>query len=297
MSIDPTKYNADTQKSFRQFLESSPPVIYQLIKSAESGMDPAAANKAFSAVGQSDEDKQKQDAAAVASFIEKDSQSATERAKNYPPENTDGKDKKSGKFSIMSILKIVPIGMNIFLKFPKVMSGLQDMVVGLQNLITNGVITASELVPNFLVYSGLNFMLGVIHSVCIISNIKNLHICVVPYLCDVFLALFKAVCCSFVSILDSFIIKRLVGFPLYDLVVQGFDFMGEQVQYPDFIIDLCYRCKLIHNNTTYSMLNQTKTDTGKYMQKVVTKDVPPRIMRPLRQEMRGVSKVASLFNL
>lgn len=308
MSIDPSKYNAIPPSKFQQFLESAPPVIYQPLSTtksmasladsvANSVATAANANKAFSELGKSAEQIQQAQNASMNDFVDQEPQSEAERAKRFPPENTDGRDKKTGKFSILSVLKIVPIGMNIFRKFPKVMSGLQDMVIGFQKLITNGIITASSLVPNIFVYSGLNFMVGMIHTICMISNIKNLHICSVPYLFDAIVALFRTICCSFVSILDSFIIKRLIGFPLYDLVVQGFDYLGKQIHYPDFIINLCYQCKLTNNNSTYNMLNETKNSTGRAITKIITKDVPPRIMQPIRQEIRGISKIASLFNL
>jgi hypothetical protein len=292
MSFDPSRYDADTSQVFSN-IQKIVPIPQQYIPTNPTQVNTSS----FNQVAQSDYDKAKSKDDALQRDMDRLDASMEEKQKKYANESTDGRDPKTGKFSIFSIFKIVPIGFNIFLKFPKVMSGLTDMVIGFQKLLVNGIGTALDFTPNFFVYQSMSFMLFVTHVICAVTNIKNLHICVWPYLLDAFLSLFKIVVCSFVSILDSFILKKILGFPLYNIVRDLIEKLISYIKYPEFFMEKCYRCKHIHKNQTYEIVNTMASDSKKRMVEIITKEVPPKVMGPLRQEIRGVSKIASLFNL
>ena len=69
------------------------------------------------------------------------------------------------------------------------------------------------------------------------------------------------------------------------------------IHYPDYIIDLCYKCKLTENNVLYDIASNTSKQTGIHIGKVVTKDIPKRIMDPVRLGIGGITKMTSLFNI
>jgi hypothetical protein len=301
MSIDSSKYNTETPsaKLFADFkkLTKPPPVIYQPVESVRKFISkPAIDTDVFSDVAKTDAEKRETEITRMSNYINADVDLSEESKQQYPPENAEGRDKKTGKFSLPSIFKIVPIGINIFKKFPKVLSGLNDVVDGLRKLIINGVTTTADLVPSIFAYTGLQFMLGLIHTVCAVTNLRNLHICCIPYILDVIWWFIKLICCSIVNLLDVFIFKRLTGISLYDYVYFGFQWLSDNVHYPGFINELCYTCKHL-NATSYNKMVTSKTNEGRHITKVITKDIPPRIIDPIRQEVRGFGKIASLFNI
>jgi len=214
------------------------------------------------------------------------------------PDIVDPKTKKASKTSVFPmIFKVIPIGLNIFKKFPKVMAGLKDVSIATTQLVTNAVLTTADLVPSSLAYVMLTFVMGMYHLMCAIMNIKNLHICCIPYFLDLMASLIILTICSFVSILDSIILQKLLGFPLFGIVRYAFDSLGGMIHYPDYIIDLCYKCKLTENNILYDIASNTSKQTGIHIGKVVTKDIPKRIMDPVRTGIGGITKMTSLFNI
>ena len=213
-------------------------------------------------------------------------------------EEKEMKTKKPSKGGIFPMLfKIVPIGLGIFKKIPKVMSGLGDSMTAISQLIVNSVVTVADLVPSSLAYISLNFALFVIYIICGIMNINNLYKCCIPYACDFICWLFVTAFCSFVNILDTIAVKALVGFPLYDLVKYAFDALGEQIHYPDYINELCYSCKLTKNNSLYDALIGYSKQTAVRLGDIVTKDIPPRIVKPAKKGVTGIGKMVSIFNL
>jgi len=214
------------------------------------------------------------------------------------PDIVDPETKKASKTSVFPmIFKVIPIGLNIFKKFPKVMSGLKDITNASQSLIVNTVLTTADLVPSGLAYVMLTFVMGMYHLMCAVMNIKNLHICCIPYFLDLMGSLIILSICSFVNILDSIILQKLLGFPLFGIVRYAFDSLGGMIHYPDFIIDVCYKCKLTENNILYDIASTASKQTGIHIGKVVTKDIPQRIMNPVRTGISGITKMTSIFNL
>jgi hypothetical protein len=128
-------------------------------------------------------------------------------------------------------------------------------------------------------------------------NIKNLHICCIPYFLDLLATLIILTICSFVNIFDAIILKQLFGFPLYDIVKYVFDRLGEAIHYPDFITELCYKCKMTQNNTLYDIASSASKQTGIHIGKVVTKDIPPQVINPVMKAIGGITKMTSIFNI
>jgi hypothetical protein len=213
-------------------------------------------------------------------------------------EEKDMKKKKASKDGIFPMLfKIVPIGMNIFKKIPKVMSGLGDSMTAISQLIVNSVVTVADLVPSSLAFISLNFALFVIYTICAIMNINNLYKCCIPYACDFICWLFITAFCSFVNILDTIAVKALIGFPLYDIVKYAIDALSAEIHYPDYINELCYTCKLTKNNSLYDALIGYSKQTAVRLGDIVTKDVPPRIVNPAKKGATGIGKMVSIFNI
>jgi hypothetical protein len=214
------------------------------------------------------------------------------------PDVVDPKTKKASKTSVFPmIFKVIPIGLNIFKKFPKVMAGLKDVSIATTQFVSNVILTTADLVPSGLAYIMLTFVMGMYHLMCVITNIKNLHICCIPYFLDLLASLFILTICSFVNILDSIILKKLFGFPLYNIVRYAFDSVGSMIHYPDFITELCYKCKLTQNNTLYDIASSASKQTGMHIGKVVTKDIPPQVINPVMKAIGGITKMASIFNI
>jgi hypothetical protein len=214
------------------------------------------------------------------------------------PDIVDPETKKASKTSVFPmIFKVIPIGLNIFRKFPKVMSGLKDVAVATEKLIVNTILTTADVVPSGLAYIMLSFVTGMYHLMCAVMNIKNLHICCIPYLLELIASIVVLTICSFVSILDTIILKKLLGFPLFDIVRYAFDRLGNAIHYPDFIIKLCYKCKLTQDNVLYDIASNTSKQTRMHITKVMTKDVPKRVIDPIKQGIAGITKMTSIFNL
>jgi hypothetical protein len=253
----------------------------------------------FQNVGASAFDKQSNENVAINDFVNSDEGEPNDPSGGAEKiDVVDPKTKKASKTSVFPmIFKVIPIGLNIFKKFPKVMSGLKDVTIAIEKLIVNTVLTVSDVVPSGLAYIMMTFVMGMYHLMCVVMNIKNLHICSIPYICDLIVWLFITSICSFVNILDTLFIKSLVGFPLYDLVRYAFERIGSMIHYPDFIINLCYKCKLIQNNQVYDIVSDTSTQTRNHIGKVLIKDVPKRIIDPGKQGILGISKMTSIFNI
>ena len=214
------------------------------------------------------------------------------------PDMVDPKTKKASKTSVFPmIFKVIPIGLNIFKKFPKVMAGLKDVSIATTQFVSNVILTTADLVPSGLAYIMLTFVMGMYHLMCVITNIKNLHICCIPYFLDLLATLVILTICSFVNILDSIILKKLFGFPLYNIVRYAFDSLGSMIHYPDFITELCYKCKLTQNNTLYDIASSASKQTGMHINKVVTKDIPPKVINPVMKAIGGITKMTSIFNI
>jgi hypothetical protein len=214
------------------------------------------------------------------------------------PDIVDPKTKKASKTSVFPmIFKVIPIGLNIFKKFPKVMSGLKDITIATEKIIVNTILTTADLVPSGLAYIMLTFVMGMYHLMCAIINIKNLHICCIPYFLDLIASLVILTICSFVSILDSILLQKLFGFPLFDIVRYGFDRLGSYIHYPDYITELCYKCKLTQDNILYDIASNTSKQTGIHIGKVITKDVPKRVIDPVKLGIGGITKMTSIFNI
>jgi hypothetical protein len=256
----------------------------------ESALDGVSSAGKKAKDAQSDEDRRINDFVNADDGDKKDEKESEEEAKM--------KKEKPSKDSIFPMLfKIVPIGMNIFKKFPKVMSGLADEMIAIQQLIVNSVLIVADIVPSSLAFIALNFALFVIYVICGIMNLKNLHICCIPYTLEFICWLFKTALCSFVNILDTIAVKAMIGFPLYDLVKYGVDKLSDMIHYPDYINELCYSCKLTKNNSAYNTLIDYVKQTGGHIGDVVTKDVPPRIIQPVKKGITGIGKMTSIFNI
>jgi hypothetical protein len=214
------------------------------------------------------------------------------------PNIVDPETKKASKTSVFPmIFKVIPIGLNIFKKFPKVMSGLKDVAISTEKLIVNTILTTADLVPSGLAYIMLSFVMGMYHLMCAVINIKNLHICCIPYFLDVIASIVILTICSFVSILDNIILTKLFGFPLFDIVRYAFDTLGSYIHYPDFITELCYKCKLTQDNILYDIASKTSKQTRMHITNVITKDVPKRVIDPVKQGISGITKMTSIFNI
>ena len=214
------------------------------------------------------------------------------------PDTVDPKTKKASKTSVFPmIFKVIPIGLNIFKKFPKVMSGLKDISIATTQLVSNVVLTTADLVPSGLAYIMLSFVMGMYHLMCAITNIKNLHICCIPYFLDLIASLIILTICSFVNILDTLLLQKLFGFPLFGIVRYAFDSLGSMIHYPDFITELCYKCRLTQNNALYDIASSASKQTREHISKVVTKDIPPKVILPVTKAIGGITKMTSIFNI
>ena len=214
------------------------------------------------------------------------------------PDIVDPETKKASKTSVFPmIFKVIPIGLNIFKKFPKVMAGLKDVSIATTQFVSNVILTTADLVPSGLAYIMLSFVMGMYHLMCAIINIKNLHICCIPYFLDLIASLIILTICSFVNILDTILLQKLFGFPLFGIVRYAFDSLGSMIHYPDFITELCYKCKLTQNNILYDIAANASKQTGAHIGKVITKDIPPKVINPVKKAIGGITKMTSIFNI
>lgn len=305
MSINPETYNTksrlvdgDTYNKWKSYMSSQSLMeqmnkVKNIAKKATSPeeVDPST----FDNVGKDTKDSENEEDNRINAYADaEDPQKPDEPL----PDTKDSKTGKTTKSSIFPmIFKVVPIGINIFRKFPKVMSGLMDITIATQTLIVNTILTTADLVPNGLAFIMLSFVMGMYNLMCIIMNIKNLHICCIPYLLDLVATVVILTLCSFVSILDTLFLERLIGFPLFDIVRYAFQRLGEMIQYPDFITELCYKCKLTQDNILYDIASSTSKQTGQHIGKVVTKDVPKRVVDPVMKAIGGITKMTSIFNI
>ena len=91
---------------------------------------------------------------------------------------------------------------------------------------------------------------------CTSEKLKNLHFCFLFYLLDLFIYLNYILILSVCVLLDAILrIKRILGVSLESMVVQAIDQLTEVdnliystvgihfFQYPDIILNACYRCK------------------------------------------------------
>jgi hypothetical protein len=300
MSINISKYNSGYGKKWASYMSSEELMKQKLDpnKPAEKSIIPLpdVDENALSDVGNSAANKESEEDKQINDFINADNDDKDKKKESA--EESEMKNSKPSKSGIFPMLfKIVPIGMNIFKKFPKVMSGLADTMTAIQQLIVNSVITVADFVPSSLAFISFNFALTVIHVNCGVMNLKNLHICCIPYALEFVGWLLKTAICSFVNILDTIMLKTMIGFPLYDLVKYGLDKLTEMIHYPDYIIEVCYSCKLTKNNSAYNTLLDYKNTAAGHIGKIVTKDVPPRVIQPAKKGITGIGKMTSIFNI
>lgn len=303
MSINPSTYNiktsqidGNTYNKWMSYMSSQEMMkkMNNLKAMAKKTLPAEVDSNTFNNVN-NDTDAQNREDQRINAYVEAED---AEKPDEPLPDARDPKTGKTSKTSIFPmIFKVIPIGINIFKKFPKVMSGLMDITIATENLIVNTIMTTADLVPSGLAYIMLTFVMGMYNLMCIVMNIKNLHICCIPYFLDLAATLVILTICSFVSILDTLFIEKLVGFPLFDIVRYAFDRLGDMIHYPNVITELCYKCKLTENNILYDIASSTSKQTGLHIGKVVTKDVPKRVVDPIIKGIGGITKMTSIFNI
>lgn len=221
--------------------------------------------------------------------------------------NKDTRDDDEDSDGLLKILrmifKIVPIGTNIVKKGKTLAQGFKESGLGLVNLIKNLAITTIIFGVDSIKFA---FELGFYTfklMICSVGGILNLHKCILFYLFDLILLIFLLIITSILFMVDMFLgVKAIIGISCVELLIFGLDLMekfdawvfdvfGAHVfHYPDFIINMCYRCSAMGDTSGFSK-------SSKKMYNDIFVMIPKKIGSPIGNIVRGIGKIFGFFDL
>jgi hypothetical protein len=245
-----------------------------------------------------------------AEYMNQQSRAATEaadlskKAGGLNSNTRDDNDDADGLLAILRmIFKIVPIGMSIVNNTKTLTQGFKESGLGLAELIKNLAITTMRLGVDSIIFG---FELGYYAfkmMICSVGGIMNLHKCILFYLIDFILLFFLLIIVSVLFMIDTFLgMKAIIGISCVELFILGldlaekfdvfvYDYTGIHIfHYPDFVINMCYKCSAMGNTGDFS-------ESSRNMYNDIFVMVPNKIGSPIGNIVRGIGKIFGFFNI
>lgn len=216
--------------------------------------------------------------------------------------NVNSQDSDEGGILSM-IFNIVPIGINIVKKGDTIAAGLQEIPMGIGELIANlAVMTAIIGMETFAFVCELCYYLFKL-LLCIVAKLFVIPKCVVFYLIDLFIFVLFMIIVSVLFIIDMiFMLKARVGVGcvesfmmslkliswLDDLIYQYISI--HVFSYPDPVIQMCYRCSLMGDTKGF-------WDSAGRLFDDIFITLPDSVGDPLNEVVTGFGHLFSFFDL
>ena len=233
-----------------------------------------------------------------------DAQSLGDKAGGLNKNTKDDDDDSDGLLAILRmIFKIVPIGVNIVKNSKNLATGFKLSGMGLVDLIKNLAITSIIFGVDTIKFA---FELGYYAfkmMICSVGGILNIHKCILFYLFDLFLLLMLLIITSILFMVDMFLgVKALIGMSCVEMLIWGLDLLEKFDQwvfqmfgahvfhYPDFIINMCYRCSAMGDTSGFS-------NSSKKMFNDIFVMLPNKIGSPIGNIVRGIGTIFGFFSL
>jgi hypothetical protein len=201
------------------------------------------------------------------------------------------------------IFKIVPIGINVLKKGPVLVKGLKDMIQGMIDLVKNLAISSVILFIDTFTFMAQGFYFVFTLLLCGVLNLGNLHKCILFYLFDLFLLAIYMIIVSVLLLIDVFFnVKQYTGISCVEelnIIIDTIPVLDDIIyqmttihllRYPDFIINLCYRCELMGDTKPFF-------DTAHKFNYDATQLVPTRIGRAISAVTGGIGDIVSIFSI
>lgn len=232
--------------------------------------------------------------------IQSDSDASKQKAKD----ETEGADENSSdSFLLAMIFKIVPIGVNVLKKGPVLADGLKNIALGIANMIANLAMLSIVLFIDTWTFTVQWFYFVFTMLLCMVFNLTNLPKCILFYLFDLFLLAVFMFIMSVLLLIDVFFgVKKYVGISCVGALMMAIGSIGQidaaiygatgvhMFNYPDFILNLCYRCEMAGNlSGFYKAAGKMGYDLGVL--------VPDGIGGPIGEFAGGIGEIVSIFSL
>jgi hypothetical protein len=201
------------------------------------------------------------------------------------------------------IFKIVPIGINVLKKGPVLVKGLKDMIQGTIDLVKNLAISSVILFIDTFTFVAEGFYFVFTLLLCGVLNLGNLHKCILFYLFDLFLLAIYMIIVSVLLLIDVFFnVKQYTGISCVEelnIIIDTIPVLDDIIyqmttihlfRYPDFIINLCYRCELMGDTKPFF-------DTAHKFNYDATQLVPTSIGRAISEVTGGIGDIVSIFSI
>ena len=209
-------------------------------------------------------------------------------------------DSESNVFTM--IMQIVPIGVNVIRKSKNIAEGFTNSIMGIVNLIKNvAIVSAIFTIDTIEYFTQLLYYLFKL-MICAVSNLGNIHKCVLFYLFDVFIFAVKMCIMSVLFIIDMFfMIKRLTGISCVEaflMVPELISKLDEMIykytsvhlfRYPAPIIKMCYTCSAMGDTSGFKRASAS-------MFNVVFRMMPKDIGGPIGSIFKGIGQIFSFFD-
>ena len=263
---------------------------YDNSRLSQVGTDPTAAAAT----------QQQQQQAQDQQQIQSDSDASKQKAKD----ETEGADENSSdSFLLAMIFKIVPIGVNVLKKGPVLADGLKNIALGIANMIANLAMLSIVLFIDTWTFTVQWFYFVFTMLLCMVFNLTNLPKCILFYLFDLFLLAVFMFIMSVLLLIDVFFgVKKYVGISCVGALMMAIGSIGQidaaiygatgvhMFNYPDFILNLCYRCEMAGNlSGFYKAAGKMGYDLGVL--------VPDGIGGPIGEFAGGIGQIVSIFSL
>jgi len=241
------------------------------------------------------------DAAAMAEAYARDKADAEQEDKDAKKATTNKED-SDGSWLAM-IFQVIPIGIKVIKNGKKLTQGFKEISRGLIDLVKNLAISAVIFFVDSMVFAGEWFYYVFTLILCSVLNLTNIHKCIIFYLFDLFLFSLKMLIISLLFAIDIFFnMKTWLGMSCVDMFYMGLDmieqfddyiyqqFQIHVVHYPDFLINLCYRCEAMGDTSGfYAAKKKVGYD--------VTVMLPEKVGEPIAEIRSGITNVAGIFSL
>lgn len=241
------------------------------------------------------------DAASLAEAYARDKADAAQEDKDAKKATEKGDD-SDGSWLAM-IFQVIPIGIKVIRKAPQLARGFKEISHGLIDLVKNLAVSAVIFFVDSMVYAGEGFYYVFTLILCAVLNLTNIHKCILFYLFDLFIFALKMLIISLLFAIDVFFnVKTWIGMSCVDAFYMGLDmierfddviyqqFQIHVVHYPDFIVNLCYRCEAMGDTSGfYAAKKKVNYDLNVML--------PEKVGEPIAEVRAGISDVAGIFSL
>jgi hypothetical protein len=280
-------------------------LLSSIASSAAGGVTRMAYNSnKLSKVGtDQDAEKAAADKAAADEDAERIQSDAERDKKNAQDSIGDADENSEDSFILAMVFKIVPIGVNIGKKAPVLAEGLKSITMSIINMITNLGILAVILFADTFSFVVQSFYFVFTMLLCMVFNLTNLPKCILFYLFDLFLLAVFMIIMSVLLLIDVFFgIKKYLGISCVEALMMAIGSLGDidaaihgatgvhVFSYPDFILNLCYRCEMAGNlSGFYKASGKMGYDLGIL--------VPEGIGGPIGEFVGGILDMVSIFSI